>query len=114
MNISDDVRSLAYMIWEFYFDKVASKNMASTDADYAKANKEVRELGISRLDFDGQTLTVTLNRPGLLIGAKGENLDKLVKYLESKKHSPIKVKIIEDVLPNYLYHYPFYLDDEDW
>ena len=114
MNISDDVRSIAYMIWEYYFDKSANNDMTSIDEDYAKANKAVRELGISHIDFEGQLLTITLSRPGLLIGAKGANLDGLTKYLESKKHSPIKIKIIEDGLPGCLYHYPLYLDDDEF
>lgn len=48
------------------------------------------QLGLCDLSYDGDSneLTVTLRRPGLLIGEGGKDIDRLEKYLDCK----IKIK----------------------
>lgn len=78
--------------------------------DVNKACRDIRSLGISDLKFEGNTLTIKLTRPGLLIGKRGENIDKLKKYLSDKYEKDIKICIVEDTLLELLY--PIYFDED--
>jgi hypothetical protein len=51
---------VAQMIGSFYLDKNAG--------DYKETADEIIQLGITKLDFQGTKVSVTLTRPGLLIG----------------------------------------------
>lgn len=55
--------------------------------------------GISTIRIDRTrekvVVTITSARPGLIIGKKGENIDKLTKALEDLTHRHIEVKTIE-------------------
>ena len=70
--------------------------------DYAATEKEITSLGISAVTVDNslphsKTISVTLARPGLLIGKRGTNIDALEKFIGTK------VKVIED--RDSLFHY---------
>lgn len=60
-------------------------------------------LGITNIEFkfnkDLLVMTITLLRPGLLIGRHGETIDKLSEYLSNGK-KPVKIHIIESKLWN--------------
>ena len=43
-------------------------------------------MGVCKLDYKDNTLTVHLRRPGLLIGKGGRIIDALAKHLECKIH----------------------------
>jgi len=96
---------VARMIGEFYLDK--------NKGDYKKTNEEISELKITRIDYNFKTLNITTGRPGLIIGRRGENIDKLREYL-SNLVGHFELKIIEDkVIPN-LYPYESYdIFDDD-
>ena len=49
-----------------------------------------------KLGKEEHTLTVTLERPGVLIGRAGSNIDALQKRLTKDLKHPVKVLIIED------------------
>src|SRR5258707_11407447 len=62
------------------------------------SNREQRP-GISKIRIDRTrekvVVTIWSARPGLIIGKKGENIDKLTKALEDLTHCHIEVKTIE-------------------
>lgn len=61
-------------------------------------NREQRP-GISKIRIDRTrekvVITIASARPGLIIGKKGENIDKLTKALENLTHRHIEVKTLE-------------------
>ena len=58
--------------------------------DYEEAEKELRRLEITRTSYANGIYTITLRRPGLLIGCKGTNIYDLEDYLG------FKVRIVEE------------------
>jgi len=113
MKISEEVRSIAHNLFYYYLDKENGPDTICMDAEYMKANRAIRELGISNITYDKGIITITLSRPGIFIGAKGSNIDSFSAYLKTKM-SFTEIKIIEDRLPDYLYLYCSWLDDDDW
>jgi ribosomal protein S3 len=110
-NISDEVQIICRIIWEYYF--VINKNKISKamiSDDYEIVNKSIRELGISRIEFENDIISIWLNRPGLFVGIKGWNIDAISKFIFNGLKREIKIKIIEDRLPDFLYQYPIYED----
>lgn len=79
------LRDLARKFAEFYVQK---------HRDYDKARQEVLSLQVTKFDFvltaTERRLRITLLRPGLLIGTKGKNIEKLTEFLN------IKIHIVED------------------
>lgn len=61
----------------------------------------VFKLGITDIQFEFKPevieMTITLERPGLLIGKGGRTIDGVTEFL-SKKDTPVKIKIIESKL----------------
>ena len=57
-------------------------------------------LGITNMecskDKNGITLTITLERPGFLIGRAGRTLDSLTEYLKTLLDADVKIKLVED------------------
>lgn len=113
MNLTEKEKKIAQGIWEYY----RSKDSKESDLEvlYDNVNREVMSLGISSIKEQGDDIAITLSRPGLLIGSQGKNIEALLSYIQ--KENPLytikKIKIIEDRLPDYLYHY-FYLGEEDY
>lgn len=70
-----------YEIANFYAQKF--------NGDYAKAGEEARKLQITDIKVSGNEVEISLARPGLLIGRKGENIDKLSAHLKKK------IKVVE-------------------
>jgi len=50
-------------------------------------------------------ITITLNRPGLLIGKAGERIDALEKYLKEYFEKAVKIHIEESRLWDYNFNY---------
>jgi len=71
---------------------------------------------ILNIHFDGKDICITTSRPGILIGRKGERLNKLVEALR-KEFTFEKINIIEDQVVSSLddFHYVLsgYEDYED-
>jgi len=115
-NVSGEVKNICRIIWDYYFE--LNKNKMSellNDADYALVNKDIRQLGISRMEFENDILTVYLNRPGIFIGEKGRNINAIRDCLSISFKRKIDIKIIEDRLPECLYQYPYWMDEDgDW
>ena len=97
-------REIARLIGEFYLNK--NKN------NYKKTEEELRTLGVVQIQGKDNAVIITLQRPGLLIGRRGENIDQLQKFLSSKtKYSKIDIK--EDKVICWLIPYD-YSDYQDW
>ena len=97
------LRDLASCIGQFYLSK--------EKFDYQKASESVTALCISNLNIKGNEVIITLGRPGLLIGRKGENIDALGDYITQyyKRKITIRVKeeqILQDLIP-------YFEDDSD-
>jgi ribosomal protein S3 len=70
---SPDAELIGYELSTFYLIK--------NNHDYQKAAKEVISLNITDIEVQGEEIHIYLNRPGLIIGRKGENIDALTKFL---------------------------------
>ena len=81
--LSDETKELASMIGFFYLEK--------NNHDYIKAEEEIKSLHITALtikensgserNYCNPSIEITIGRPGLLIGPKGTNIEKLAKHL---------------------------------
>lgn len=83
----------------FYFLK--------NNQDLKKTNEEIENLKIRNIDFKENILTISLERPGLLIGKRGENFENLKTYLQKNIKEKIKIEIIEDTSLFWLYNYQY-------
>jgi ribosomal protein S3 len=90
MMLDQKVRDVAKKIGNFYLLK--------NNGDYAKTEEEINSLQISKIEVTDDTVAITTNRPGLLIGRRGTNVDMLTEALK------MKIKIIEeeDAIINWL------------
>ncbi len=60
------------------------------------------QLGITNIDVNDKKsilrISVTLERPGVLIGAQGRTINALEEYLSGQFHKPVKIHIIESII----------------
>ena len=61
----------------------------------------ITDLAVEDMDDDIR-VTITLGRPGLLIGCNGTNIEALQKYLSEKNEKTVKIHIVENCLSDYL------------
>lgn len=88
---SYDIRRIARSIGYFYQSKHSHQNQ-----HYIRECIEM--LKIHGLEMKGNVLWITLGRPGLLIGKRGENIDALLKYMQND--SDLKDMKIEKINVN--------------
>jgi|GEM_PF-6584135 len=103
----DALQKLAITIGYFY---VVKQNSASQVA-FEEARKNIDALGITKLNIKGNVFTITLTRPGLLIGHKGKNIDQLHAYLSKEYRKKVVIHIKEERALQYLY--PYHPNDYD-
>lgn len=139
MKYTDMQKMVIHYISNFYLDKyvaIAQKNLTEKgfmgmvassltkeeknevqmeyDNAYGMTNKEIDTLKITRIDIDeNYKITITLHRPGLLIGMRGENINALAEHLKKYISDEISIHIDEDHLLDYLYAQD-YSYEEDW
>jgi ribosomal protein S3 len=99
--LSEEVKGMAAAIGAYYLQK--------NNGDYVATEKEITSMRISAIAVDStlphsKVVSITTERPGLLIGKRGTNIDALEKFLGHK------VKVIEDRDPLYNYLIP----DNGW
>jgi len=84
--------------------------------EYSKdRNKAVADLSllyITNLSYNDNVITITLGRPGLLIGSYGKNIEALQKYFSEKLGKNIKINIVENNIMDYLMGFNTMWDDE--
>ena len=91
-------RVIAQCIGEYYLEK--------NNFDYKKTEEDVSLLGITQIEHKLDTIIITLQRCGILIGRRGENIDKLQKFLASKtKYTKLDIK--EDKIISWLIPYDY-------
>lgn len=79
----------------------------------SSTEQEIKHLGITNVECDDltNTVTITLEKPGVLIGQYGKNLEALNKFINNNNNIEIKIK--EDKKLRWLYSFLYgYLDDE--
>ena len=102
----DRCQQVARLIGEFY--------LAQDNNSYVEASKSIQMLGITKIDVMGNKITITLTRPGILIGRRGENIDALTAYLSRYLEDTITINIIEERVTPCLFPYePYSMDDID-
>ena len=84
------ILKVVYAIQEFYLSKYDNE-----ENTYVKAREDIGKLEVTELDYKGDTFTITLQRPGLLIGRKGENINSLNEFLRNRVDGKIKISIKE-------------------
>lgn len=92
--LSTEVRDVASRIGHFYLEK--------NHGDYKETEIEIRRLGITKLVVEPDKITITLERPGLIIGKRGGNLDSLTKRLGKT----VRIEEENDPLNAWLIPYP--------
>ena len=101
--LSFEVQNIACKIGYYYLQK--------HNGHYAKTEKEITDTRFIKIDVTtDNSVSITVGRPGLLIGKKGTNIDALSKYLGKE------VKIIEEMddLHAYLIPQPPLEAQEQW
>jgi len=110
--ISNIEQEILHYIGNYYLDKHLKDNHdyspIEIDKAYIECQREIVELGIHAICYTRTSgtpydiLTVFLERPGVLIGEKGNNLYALQFYIESKIETRIKIEIKEYDINQYL------------
>jgi len=108
-------RDIATAIGRFFFDQ--SVVIGSASDDWSKevlterckiTTKTIDSFKIVNIHFDGKDICITTSRPGLLIGRKAEQCEKLREYL-SKEFTFDNIRIIENRVISSLYDYHYVL-----
>lgn len=77
---------------------------------FKRCHETIRELGITDLTYENGVVTITLNRPGIIIGAKGATIDALTQHLSKAIHEDLKIKLKETnrAVQNLYVYFPDY------
>jgi hypothetical protein len=92
---------IASQIGFYYFENSIGVNL---NARINNTTLTIQSLGITNIAYENGIVTITLYRPGLLIGKAGRNIDSLTEYI--KQHVDFDftgIKLIENKLFSYLY-----------
>lgn len=97
--LSQQIKEVAHNIGQFYLNKCKF--------NYDEARKAIEGLHISKVDVVNNTVQITTARPGILIGARGENIENLTKFLN------MKVCLFEDMDPLIEHLIPHRYDNDE-
>lgn len=100
MKMSDKEKGIASHIGYFFLEECN---------DIEKALEYVGRLRITGIRCVDQKLTIELGSPGLLIGRRGETIEKLKRYLEEKLQETIQIHFEENPLHTYLTSFDEYI-----
>lgn len=64
---------------------------------------EISQLGITNIKVTKRAIYITLERPGVLIGEKGSNLEAFQNYLKECQDIDLPVRIIESSIYSYIF-----------
>jgi predicted RNA-binding protein Jag len=109
-EISDFEKGILREIGYFYLTK--------NDGDYSKCYQEIKTLGINGIEVVKDSrdmeikISILLERPGLLIGEAGKNIESLNLCLKERFENKIIIKLHEDRIKDYLY--PVDMCNEDF
>ena len=88
-------------IGQFYLNK--------NEGNYENAATEILRLGFTSVIATPDVVVVELCRPGLFIGKRGENVDKLSAFLGKKIHIIEAESITDFIIPRPEPEYPDYV-----
>jgi ribosomal protein S3 len=103
MEYTKQEKEIISKIGRFFLERNLKKSDNETKAHqvYLQTRKEIQILGITRIVLTSDNeIEIHLDRPGLLIGKKGEQINALSKYME--QYGINKIQILEDNLFEYL------------
>lgn len=77
------------------------------EKDAERANSYVNSFGITDISYNEKTneVSITLFRPGLFIGNKGELIKSLQEYLQKEVNENLKIFIIENRINEYFVNF---------
>jgi len=88
-------REIAQHIGQYYLEK--------NKRDYKKTREDLEILGVTEINHKNDTIIITLQRCGILIGRHGENIEQLQKFLfANTKYSKLNIredKVISWLMP---------------
>ena len=99
MEYTSKEKEVISQIGRFFLERNLKKSDNETKVHqvYLQTRKEIQILGITRIVLTSDNeIEIHLDRPGLLIGKKGEQINELSEHL--KKYGINKIQIIEDDL----------------
>lgn len=101
---------IASEIGYFYYYRIEN---GTVKEQVAEASKEIKAIRITKIEFDGKDIHITTERPGVLIGRKGKDINDLTAYLHTKVVFET-LHIVEERVLQKLYSFQYYLglDDE--
>ncbi len=99
------IKKVTLLISDFYYIKNYNVNLDKEEV-LNKYEKDLLELRIHDIDIkDPFTIEIILGRPDLLIGPRGENIEKLTNFLIEKFQSTkIEIHLKEKSLDDLYYH----------
>lgn len=101
--INPKIKEICESIGQFYLQK--------NDGDYIATRHEIKEVDFTKVEWneDEGKITLEVDRPGLIIGKRGENLYQLVKHLETDVAAKyVCIEEARDNLNDYIIpHAPF-------
>jgi ribosomal protein S3 len=100
MEVKRLINKLIYFLFKEYIDR---RNYVIMHL-YLILNEEDRDInvyGITRIQVERNTLTITLTRPGIFIGKAGNHYEAVKQVLSARLGEPISIKIKESKLWNY-------------
>jgi len=107
MKYTDKEKDALHAIGYFYLLKA--------EGDYVLAHQSIEGLHIHRITYEGSELGISLGRPGVLIGQRGENIEKLGKALKEDLKDPnLHIRFNEDNLNDFLYPVDYSTSEYDY
>lgn len=107
---SDEEQIVARSIAEASLDILGTEIM-SVDEAFNRANKVTAEYHINQIYVVDNDVYILLQRPGVFIGAKGQNIDKIQAKIEENLKRKIHIRLKETRVLDWLY---LYLPEEDY
>jgi predicted RNA-binding protein YlqC (UPF0109 family) len=98
-------QDIAREIGYFYFNRSTAETVVG---QVEQATQEVKARMISRIDFDGNTISITTSRPGIIIGKRGAEIEALRDHLR-KAITFDEICLIEDRVLGNLYSFQYAL-----
>ncbi len=76
-----------------------------------KIDEGIERYGITQIKVKRSTVYITLSRPGIFIGLKGENIDRIRNYLSKEFNKKVKIKLTEERLLRNLTNFMYAFSD---
>jgi ribosomal protein S3 len=100
---------IAYKIGYFYFNM--NSGITNLIEQVKETTKDIDVLKITKIEFDGSNISITTQRPGLLIGRHGADIQALSEWLH-KEFLFEKILLVEERILGNLYNFQYALGIE--